>query len=114
MIKTPNRLFTEILNSDFSIIKVNKKTSFQNKSQARLKLQYGSHFDALDLLILQQSLKQFIKSLRFISKSPLRSNITFYTNNLILQDLVGKLFKNCLQGQILVENSFKNIKKKFP
>lgn len=114
MIKTPNRLFTEILNSDFSIIKVNKKTSFQNKSQTRLKLQYGSHFDALDLLVLQQSLKQFIKSLRFLSKSSLRSNITFYTNNLIVQDLVGKLFKNCLQGQILVENSFKNIKKKFP
>lgn len=71
MLKSSNYLFKVNLNSIFSIIKISKKTSFQNKSQ------YGSNVDVLDLLILQQSLTQFLKSLRFIHRRPFRSLLIF-------------------------------------
>ena len=109
--KTSFSLVKEIINSDFSILKLKNISATTAHTQSRLKLSANTFFDALNLFILHRSLKQFIRNLQFLAKRPDFASIIFFTKNPFLKTLIIKIFKKNLKTKISVEGSTKNIKK---
>lgn len=102
-----NKFLLEIVSNEFSIVQVKKSTT-NLYTQERVQVA-KSFFDALELLMLQRSLKQFIRSVQFVQTSRFGSEIIFYTENAFFSNIIEKFFKSSKKTKILVETKLKDV-----
>lgn len=109
-----NLLFLKnIVSSDFSVVRSNVLNL--NRVSAAVKTTYGFNksqdYIHLDLLVLNKSLKQFLRAVRYL-KTKKRSTLTIYIKDLHFCNLLIKLLGNSeLKTRVFIKSSLKKIEK---